>query len=286
MAVELIPCNACGTRNAFHRTRCLSCGANIQAGVAPGAQVTDAGEVASLEAHKLAPIEMWAQLRSRRFFAIGAVITVLVGVAVYWQWTRLPPYSFWQAKKAVERHDLTSFEKYVDVEGLASSTVDQLIENSYKQRPEPNDPWSKLGESMARGLVQLMKPRLVAAVKEQVVRFVEKGDFGPRKSDSDGPQVSLKEIGKKTVGEKSKFQGIEYVKKQGSIAILGLKFLNAQDNAAVILDMKMRDRGGYWQITELSNFPEFLGKLDKPQEGRVSETETTQDQSTENGGKR
>jgi hypothetical protein len=41
------------------------------------------------------------------------------------------------------------------------------------------------------------------------------------------------------------FQGVAYVKKEGKIAYIGLKFFQETHNPALTLDLKIRDRGGY-----------------------------------------
>ena len=65
---------------------------------------------------------------------VGLIVAFLIilsaGGVYYWQYTKSPRYSLLQAKNAFEQHDLNNFEKYVDVEGITNSLIDQLLEIS------------------------------------------------------------------------------------------------------------------------------------------------------------
>ena len=206
----------------------------------------------------------------KKVFIILVLGLVIIGGIFYWQWIRSPKYSLWQAKKAIEQHDLISFEKYVDIEGLTGRLIDQLLEFSSSQREEPTNEWTQVGRNLAKGIIGLLKPQLAKMAKEQIAYYVEKGDFGYKKKE-EAPEFSIKEIYNKVGAEKSKFQGIEYVKKEGKISLVGLKFYQEQYNSTLILDIKMRDRGGYWQIAELSNFSDVIRKIEELEKKRVEQ---------------
>jgi len=200
------------------------------------------------------------------------IVIVATGAVLYWQYTRTPKYSLWQVKKAIEQHDLASFEKYVDVEGIINSFIDQMLELLSDQE-KPKDEWEQLGESIAKGLITLLKPQLTKIVRQQIADYVEIGKFKQEKksTESEGPEISLSEIWDKTGSEKNTFQGIAYIRKEGKIAYVGLKFFQEQYDTTLILDLKMRHRGSYWQAAELSNFSEFMNKIDALETERIAE---------------
>ena len=196
---------------------------------------------------------------------VGLVVVCLVilgaGGVYYWQYTKSPKYSLLQAKNAFEQHDLVSFEKYVDVEGITNSLIDQMLETATEQE-KPKGEWEQLGESIGNGLVALLKPQLSKLAKQQIAKLVETGKLEEEQesTESNEPDFSLSDIWNKAGGEKAGFQGIEYIKKEGKIAYVGLKFFQKEYNTDLILDLKMRDRGGYWQVAELSNFADYMKK--------------------------
>jgi hypothetical protein len=208
--------------------------------------------------------------------AAGLVVVSFVifgaGGVYYWQYTKSPKYSLLRAKNAFEQHDLVSFEKYVDVEGITNSLIDQMLEIATEQE-KPKDEWEQLGEFVGKGLVALLKPQLSKLAKQQIAKLVETGKLEEEQesAESNKHDFSLSDIWNKTGGEKAGFQGIEYIKKEGKIAYIGLKFFQKKYNTDLILDLKMRDKGGYWQVAEFSNFADYMKKIDELETKRIDE---------------
>jgi len=140
----------------------------------------------------------------KKFLTIAIVVTAVVGGIIYWQYTRTPKYSLWQAKKAIEQHDLASFEKYVDVEGVVNSLIDQILEISTEET-KPQDEWEQLGETIGEGLIMLLKPQLTKILKQQIAEYVETGKFEEEKKgrESEELEISLSELWNKAGGRKS-----------------------------------------------------------------------------------
>lgn len=199
---------------------------------------------------------------------------LLAGAAfAYWHWTRTPTYSLRQIQKAVEAHDVAKFEKHVDVEGVSSRLIDDMMSQALKETQSQSGA-EALGTALGAGLVQLMKPRLVEAVREQAVRLVERGSFGsstPAISESDSEEISLRSMSEQIGADESSFKGIEYIKKQGKIALVGLGFRNSELDADLVFELKLRDMGGYWQLTEFANLIELLQKIRSLEAERLAE---------------
>lgn len=208
----------------------------------------------------------------KKVVIISVSVIVVIAIAIYyWQWTCSPKYSLLQAKKAIENHDVVSFEKYVDVQSLTERLIDQFLDMTTAQQEQPVNEWEQMGQNIAKGFINLLKPQLAKLAKEQVAYYVEKGSFEDAKDKAEGPQFSLKEIWNKSGREKSKFRGFEYVKKDGKIAVVGLGFFHEEYNTKLVLDIKMREKGGYWQVAELSNFSDYMKKLDELESKRIED---------------
>ena len=179
----------------------------------------------------------------KKLFLIVAIIVIAI-LTLYWQYIQSPKYSFLQAKKAIEQHNLASFKKYVDIEGIASSLIDYLLEPSTEEKEQSI--WEEIGEEIG---TKIAKTYLTKNLKQQIVKYVEIGKF----EESD---FSLSDLW-------NNFKDIAYVKKEGKIAYIGLEFFNEKYDTSLILELKMRDKGSYWQIAKISNFLEFMKKLDE-----------------------
>lgn len=202
----------------------------------------------------------------RKKYFIGCfVVAVLCSVLAYWYWTTTPQYSLKYVAKAIETHDLGMFEKYVDVDSLVTRAADQIddgIPNDSKNMPELNSP------HMSQSVALLTKSMLINEGKEQVKVYIEKGSFESlRQETSDKQQKNNYDtnVAEKYInigGDSPQLKEIDYIKKDGKIAALGLNIYYLNIESTIVLEIKMRERDGYWQVIEISNFKEFFANLD------------------------
>jgi len=194
----------------------------------------------------------------------------------YWQYTiTKPEYSFWQAKKAVDEHDLMLFDKYVDTGLLVENIVDQFTETAITNIGKKSEGFEEFDPSLVRDLVVKFKPQLTSLVKQQVISFVKTGDFEKESKRQEALikerkiEFSLKNIWNNSGGNKNDFQGVEYVKEEGKTAYIGLKFFLKKHAESFIVDLKMRSIDNFWQVTEIVNFSNVMEKLDKLNNGQL-----------------
>lgn len=196
----------------------------------------------------------------RALILIGIIALSLAG---FWYWTTTPRYSMQQVKEAIKQHDLIKFEKFVDVDTASNRMVDDFLTEPMQKSVGPNI----IGQIIVKGLATFIRPQLAAGVKHEIINFVETGNF--KKSD---PQESAGDVALSPAGSLSKmdgrfgfrahaYRGISAESINGNIAQLTLTFHNEKFNEDIPLDVRMRKMDGYWQVTELSNFPEFCGRL-------------------------
>ncbi|MGI6588117.1 MAG: hypothetical protein ACOX2N_04955 [Peptococcia bacterium] len=197
---------------------------------------------------------------------IGLIIVLLVGILGYKYWTGTPLYSLKMVAKAVEKHDLINFKKYVDVDSVVSRMIDQSIE--YEMSSEPDDAMN----DFAMGIVQLIKPKMVDMVKDEIYSYVEKGTFEEKETSDDELSFSLSDIFKNTSDVQSiQFKGVDYVKKSDNVALVGLKIYNCIFEKELIVEVKMRDMKKYWQVAEINNFAALIKKMDELKEEKLAQ---------------
>jgi hypothetical protein len=151
-------------------------------------------------------------------FTLPAVL-LAGGTFAYWHWTHTPTYSLRQIQKALETHDVAKFEKHVDIQSVSSRLIDDMMSHALKET-QPQSGAEGLGTALAAGLVQLMKPRLVEAIREQAVRLVEQGDLGRSISatnENESGKVSLQAMSEEVGAGEDSFRGIKYVKKRARL---------------------------------------------------------------------
>ncbi len=199
---------------------------------------------------------------------IGLIVLVVIGSIGYWYWIHSPQYSLKIIQESIAKHDLQTFEKHVDIESVTSRAIDQLIDSKINNKNEVKD---ESISNFAKGFIQMLKPQLVAMAKDQIRSYVEKGTVETTpKDNANAPDFSINNIYKTSSGS-PEFKGVEYVNKDGKIAIVGIKFFYSKLNLDAILELKMRDLDGYWQVAEFNNLNDFISKIDEAEKAKLAE---------------
>jgi hypothetical protein len=192
----------------------------------------------------------------RRLVGIAIAVVTLVGSAVaYLAWTRTPSYALHEASTAIREHDLAAFQRFVDTEKLAGRFVDDELVSATDQTSK-----NEFG-ALAAGIFMMMRPQLVKAAQEALERAVETGTFDAGKAQQKNPAETANAYWKPSSAKVSGYRKIAYVKKQGKIAIAGLEIYDADVDKVFVLDLKLRDLGDHWQVTETANVRQFQESL-------------------------
>ena len=190
---------------------------------------------------------------------VGVVLTLFLVVAIgagwYWYHTRSPRYSLSQAKQAAEAHDLPTFEKYVDIRGVSRSIVDQSYQELKRDQKPAESDLERAGRAIGGGLAALIKPRLADELAAQIAKSIEAEPPPPPPASGDrGFHLG-------TLFEDMRahlhFKRIEYERRHGNTANVGLVVRNEKDEE-ILLDLKMRERDGYWQVAEITNVGDII----------------------------
>jgi hypothetical protein len=201
-------------------------------------------------------IQVWMGVVSMRFLGFLLIVGLLAG-AGWWYWTTTPQYSIEQVKDAVKQHDLQKFNKYVDVDTASSHMVDDFLGNPMREALGPN----MVAQLFVTGIMSIFKPAMAAGIKHEILTFVETGSFRSAADDGSNSGVSLANSDERLGFRKHAYKGITASTVEGGTARLELLLHNEKYNTDLPLDVVMRKMDGYWQVTELSNFPQFCGKL-------------------------
>jgi len=211
-------------------------------------------------------------LSPRRSLALAAVCILAAGIAC-WQWTGSPRYSAGQIVSAVKRHDLPRFQRSVDTESVVSRAFDDLMALKLDEE-KPETAAERLGTMLGEGIVRLVKPRLIAEAQAWLARWVEDVDFS-RPSKGATPKSEedalLQRMHDKLQVDRAAFKGIEYTRREGNIALVGLTLHNATYKSDFTLELKLRRAGHYWQLAEVSNLKSLLETFQRLEEKQNAE---------------
>jgi Protein of unknown function (DUF2939) len=123
---------------------------------------------------------------------IGAIVSVLVLGGTFYYIQGTPRYSLYQTKKAIQDHDSTTFNKYVDVDRIVTSLTDEgfkSVEN------EMNSSANSLG-ALGKGLVTAFLPALKVGLKESINKSIEEISDGKQNAFAEAKVKEVKQEGK------------------------------------------------------------------------------------------
>lgn len=84
-------------------------------------------------------------------------------------------------------------------------------------------------------------------------------------------QQQLKDYGLSKEG----WKGVDYLKVEGTTALVGLSFNSEKLKRKFIIELKMEDAGGFWRVTELSNLNELISTYLQIREEMRSQNESS-----------
>ncbi|KAA3440497.1 DUF2939 domain-containing protein [Rufibacter hautae] len=188
-------------------------------------------------------------------------ILVLVSAVGYWLYKRYaqgPEFSLYQIKKAVDNRDLTALEKYVDVDRTTASFLDQAVQAGMAELPQKEQALAAMALGMA-----------MASKKEEVLQTLRGGieEYVAHRKGLDGRPETVSEeewqqlqavlpiqkLLKENPLSNGRLEGISYVNRTDTVAVVGLDLRVPSQPNPVIVEVKMRDRDGYWQVVGLPN---------------------------------
>ena len=188
-------------------------------------------------------------------------LLALLGAAGYFYFQTFkngPKGALAQAAKAVDSHDMATFEKFVDVNSVTTHLVDDIVsQGSALTSLVP-------GGGLAVGAaLRFAKPALTKAAHNEVQRYVETGSL--EAAAAAAPKrlvnISLTGMASKIVSADSKFKGIKYEREEGDNAYVGLEVTQPKYDTTMVIEVKLRRRGDAWQVSQVMNTRELMQQV-------------------------
>ena len=199
------------------------------------------------------------------------LVLLLCGVGYYYYFifSKTPTYTFAQINKAYETHDVELFKKYVDVDSFCEQTVDDFVAwiSQSDFADTGTDVWSELGNSIAKGMIGLMKPQMVSEMKKGLLDSVESNSV----ESSSSHTYSLKATINSLSNLQSFINGNSVLTvKDGKITTLKLTIHDDEYNSDLELYLLLKENGNHLQVVKISNLLDYLTNIDKLKGERIS----------------
>ena len=195
--------------------------------------------------------------------AIAAVSVVLCAALFYFfYYIKTPVYSMKLIGEAVQKHDLETFERHVDVKHMVGKIYDDYVVM------ESKDKGSLAGNAFALGLVNALKPVAVAQIQDAVYSEIAQKNESPQQSKTD---VAVFERIKQNKNA-SELKGVSTISKDGDTAIVGIKYHNRKVDKDYTIKVKMEKMSdGKWRAKEAVNLVDIIEQTTKDEAEKLKE---------------
>lgn len=199
---------------------------------------------------------------------IIAILIAVIAIVLGWYFlyfTKTPVYSLNLARESVEKHDVVTFKKHVDVESIVGSGYDDFVDVQMNDPLIKDNPFKGFAEVMLKGL----KSQIVPALSQEIYNGIEK------KSDDSNQNAKSKEaaneVKEKTGVKDLEFKSIGSANIDGNSAIVPIIFSSKELNQDVTFDLLMKKlEDGTWQAIKVNNFKEYLDLVEKNEKNKTN----------------
>lgn len=212
-----------------------------------------------------------------------ALLAVVVFAFAFYNlyWVKTPQYSLTLIQKAIQTHDVNSFEQHVNLDSIYNKGIDDLLAASMKGQGI-----SKM-DAFSAGIIQMLKPNLVSWLKGLTLEAV-----AGNKDTSGQPSQNSKTMDPSAIFDQFKFG---YKAESGNLKIKDVSVTNKEGDFADVLivlndkslnkdfDLKAKMTklsNGEWQVKEIVNIVSFIEALEKA--AKEKEKAGVQNQSGQN----
>lgn len=206
-------------------------------------------------------------MNNKKMIGIGILIGIICLVSFYFlYWIRTPIYSINIIKEAVQKHDVTTFERHVDMDTLYTKAFDDFIVATDKIEGK-----NSFSNPFAVGFIQMLKPPVVAALKAITIEGVkgENKDVTAKSDDADKMATNIK--GRSGL-DKAVFKDVSVISKEGDAAIVSIKIYNHKVDKDFNLKVKMiKLDDGKWRLKEITNLVEFMVEVNNAEKIKLAE---------------
>lgn len=193
-----------------------------------------------------------------------AVIAIVLGW-YFWYFTKTPVYSLNLVRESVEKHDVVTFKKHVDVESIIGSGYDDFVDVQMNDPLIKDNPFKGFAEVMLKGL----KSQIVPVLTQEIYNGVEKKSEDSNQNTKSKEAAS--EVKEKTGVKDLEFKSIGSATIDGNSAIVPIIFSSKDLNQDVTFDLLMKKlEDGTWQAIKINNFKEYLDLIEKNKNNKTN----------------
>lgn len=201
----------------------------------------------------------------RKWLVLTVLALILTVGGSYWYWTRTPYYALYQIKQAMAKQDVRLFVKYVNMESLLPGLIFQTLDANKKAAGRQDEVTLM---NLAAEFIDRLKSGASDVSQSSVLsdRFL----MDEKKQELDSsPFMALVHLYRRG-GQGAQWRTLESVVWDGNQALAGISFYLPRLETDLLLEVKMKDAGSYWRVTEVHDFARFLSRLEELEQSKLT----------------
>ncbi len=199
------------------------------------------------------------QMNLKLILAVALLVLVLIaGGFWYMRFHRhTPERTISDIRQALEKHDMKTFERCVDVDSVLNSSYDGFVEGLIDAEiVMPDDAKTAVGD-----IVRMMKDPILTSFKNAIEQYVSTGKW----TEDDGKDptriTEASELLSRSGLTKTDFRNVESVTKtqDKNIAIANILVYQQEAGSEFTFEVVLtQNEDGQWRVTEIRNFRDFI----------------------------
>lgn len=200
----------------------------------------------------------------KKIIAIVALLIAAVAGWYFMYFTKTPVYSLNEARVAVEKHDVATFKKHVDLDSIFGSAYDDLISVELEKPEVKENPFTGFAQVILKG----MKSQIVGAMSNACYDKIGEApqdnsaaqDTQSAKADESMALAKGQQLEESMNVSDLKFKSVQEADINGDVALVPVVFESDNpDRGEVIFTVEMhRLEDKTWQAVRISDFKDYL----------------------------
>lgn len=214
-------------------------------------------------------------MKLARLLVLGVAALFIVVLAGGWTlYKRSPTYTLKEIQAAIEERNRLKFERYVDLDRIAETMVDEIIaQTTLAGMGESRSGFAAIGAMLGAGVADRLKPALKSTFRATVLKAVESGRmdsiFGAP-ADTASRQIDLALVARNTGANETKFLGLTGIERHEDVATVGFRLRNEILDTTLALRWRMERHGNRWKFVAPDNLADYLSDISLLQEKHLT----------------
>ncbi len=202
------------------------------------------------------------KLKEYRFIPVVVIVLLVAGAGVFLYQRahrQTPEYALNEIRASLDKHDLNTFEKYVDINGVLESSYPGLMEGLIDSESVITDD----AKTAMVDIVSMMKDPILASFKTNIEQYVATGSWtqnNAKENEASG-KTEASELLTRSGLSQLEFRNIEGITptQNKNTVIANIRAYQHETESEFVFEAVLdKNEDGTWRVNEIRNFKDFI----------------------------